>query len=616
MILLFWLINVATLTSGLSLSLQVPQTPLTSEISDNNAYIRHLKWGKVNFLHTTDTHAWYAGHLKQEQYSASWGDYISFVKHMRELADDAGVDLIVVDSGDKHDGNGLSDASSPNGEISMRFFAEMDFDLLSIGNHELYLESSSLQEFDMIMEKYLDNDKYLAANVEILMNGTWTNIGGPANKKYKIFTTKNTNLKVLSLGFLFNFPRYNSLTRVKKVSEVLKESWFINVLRDNPDLHMIIVVGHVPVQLTSSFPELLDIHIAIRRYFPDIPIEYFGGHSHVRDFTIVDENSVALQSGRYCETVGFLSVDYNQTMNHGVKKLVDLKFNRKYIDFNLNSFMTHSKKTSTNFHTDKGLQVSHELTLAREYLNITEVYGYVPHDYLVIDNSYPSKYNLYSFLEESILTRLPNPSNNSRITLINSGSIRYDMYKGEFTKDTMFIVSPFQNKWLCLPSIEYSKVKQVIDLLNHLDYIIASDANGGANDYRMILSPYEKIATNAKLNKSPNVEVNNTFETLNFNPTLGYVTCDDYGCDGDDTPHIPYSSGYDKNPNIVHSEEIFENKTELVDLVLYNFLKPYVAHALDIVNGEPNTEYPFEDYDGLTVGEMLKEYVVENWQNK
>lgn len=39
-----------------------------------------LEWGQINFLHTTDTHGWLEGHLKEQNYGADWGDYVSFTK--------------------------------------------------------------------------------------------------------------------------------------------------------------------------------------------------------------------------------------------------------------------------------------------------------------------------------------------------------------------------------------------------------------------------------------------------------------------------------------------------------------------------------------------------------
>jgi 2',3'-cyclic-nucleotide 2'-phosphodiesterase (5'-nucleotidase family) len=58
-----------------------------------------LAWGQLNFLHTTDTHGWLEGHIREQNYGADWGDYVSFVKQMRKKAKDLDVDLLVVDTG-------------------------------------------------------------------------------------------------------------------------------------------------------------------------------------------------------------------------------------------------------------------------------------------------------------------------------------------------------------------------------------------------------------------------------------------------------------------------------------------------------------------------------------
>jgi 2',3'-cyclic-nucleotide 2'-phosphodiesterase (5'-nucleotidase family) len=31
-----------------------------------------LEWGQINFLHTTDTHGWLEGHIKEQNYGADW----------------------------------------------------------------------------------------------------------------------------------------------------------------------------------------------------------------------------------------------------------------------------------------------------------------------------------------------------------------------------------------------------------------------------------------------------------------------------------------------------------------------------------------------------------------
>jgi 2',3'-cyclic-nucleotide 2'-phosphodiesterase (5'-nucleotidase family) len=73
------------------------------------------------------------GHIKEKNYGADWGDYVTFARHMKHKAGNMGVDLLIVDTGDLHDGTGLSDATNPDGEDSNEVFKELDYDLLTIG---------------------------------------------------------------------------------------------------------------------------------------------------------------------------------------------------------------------------------------------------------------------------------------------------------------------------------------------------------------------------------------------------------------------------------------------------------------------------------------------------
>lgn len=126
---------------------------------------RPLTWGDLQIIHTTDTHTWLPGHLHSDQpepnYSGDWGDFYSFVVGMKDEARRRGVDLLVVDSGDLHDGNGFGDmdpgvkgceisvnpetgdvrlclTSADDRSTSSEFFKKIPYDILSIGNHELY----------------------------------------------------------------------------------------------------------------------------------------------------------------------------------------------------------------------------------------------------------------------------------------------------------------------------------------------------------------------------------------------------------------------------------------------------------------------------------------------
>lgn len=58
-----------------------------------------LNWGEINFIHTSDSHGWLEGHIKERNYGADWGDFVSFIHHMKDQATDKNVDLLLIDTG-------------------------------------------------------------------------------------------------------------------------------------------------------------------------------------------------------------------------------------------------------------------------------------------------------------------------------------------------------------------------------------------------------------------------------------------------------------------------------------------------------------------------------------
>jgi 2',3'-cyclic-nucleotide 2'-phosphodiesterase (5'-nucleotidase family) len=81
----------------------------------------------------TDLKGWVEGHIKEASYSADWGDVYSFIHHMKNKAHSEGRDLLIVDTGDLHDGTGLSDTTTPDGKITDEIFKYINYDLLAIG---------------------------------------------------------------------------------------------------------------------------------------------------------------------------------------------------------------------------------------------------------------------------------------------------------------------------------------------------------------------------------------------------------------------------------------------------------------------------------------------------
>lgn len=70
---------------------------------------RELEWGQINFLQTTDTHGWLEGHLKEQNYGADWGDFVSFTRHMKTKAQQLGVDLLLIDTGKLFQNDAMSE---------------------------------------------------------------------------------------------------------------------------------------------------------------------------------------------------------------------------------------------------------------------------------------------------------------------------------------------------------------------------------------------------------------------------------------------------------------------------------------------------------------------------
>lgn len=566
--------------------------------------LRNLEYGDLNFLHTTDTHGWYLGHLNQKTYSGDWGDFVSFAHHLKELAHEKGHDLLLIDSGDRHDGNGLSDITSPNGARSLPIFIKQDYDLLTLGNHELYLAENSEQEYDIVAAHFKEN--YVSTNVEYLEKDEWV----PLGNKYKYFRTPIHGTRILALGFMFDFARYNEKTRVTSIAEVIRKDWFQEILDKYPaeSVDTIVVVTHVPI--TRDWNELGVLHAELRTHYPETKIEYFGGHSHIRDFVVYDEKLVALQSGRFCETVGFLGVNLNSSSLEASDT-----FTRRYIDFNTDLFLHHTKKESLEaLETKKGNHVKQLIADARKDLGLDDVIGYVNNSNYYMDYvpvSHPK--NLFRLLAKKVLPTLDAEegveTSDERLIIINTGSVRYDLYKGPYTIDTHYIVSPFQNQWVKVTVPKYI-ARQIAPQLNKNGYILAL-AEKQNKEVRSLKPPHQTARDiNNKRNQQP-IDFDGFDEDLDVHVTKlkkGYVTYDDFGNKGDDTPHkavINYPI-----PNVVQSVELdHTDRRAPVDVVFYDFITPNIKEVFE------QLDYPMpevEFYSNHYLGKLLNDYVAKN----
>lgn len=590
----------------------------------DTAPLRDLRPGQVNFLHTTDTHGWHAGHLLEPSYAADWGDYIDFSGRLREKLEADGNDLLLVDTGDRIEGNGLYDASSPRGKYTFDIFKEQNIDLICAGNHELYKATSANDEYNITVPAY--KDSYLASNLDILDPVTGEFV--PLAPKFKKFTTQKQGIQIMSFGFIYNFQRNDNNTRVRPVEEVIKESWFQDAIRDK-DVDLFVVIGHSAVR-SDEFDA---IYKAIRSVKWDTPIQFFGGHFHIRDYRRYDSKAYGLASGRFMETVGFASVSdiRKKSKNSGTEATPT--FFRRYIDNNLYSFYHHSSTNESIFHSAHGKAVSALISKSRSALELDHTYGCAPNDLWMARAPFPSNNSIYTWLNESVLPTLSQSTqhdttapSNPRLILLNTGAIRFDIFAGAFTRDSTYIVSPFTSKMQYLPSIPYGKAKQLLAILNNAGQIFAQATDGEMNPAD--LAPPEQRDRAVRAAAAPKPEVDDTQlqsprteqQILSSKgPTdlqPGYTTRDDAGDDGDDTIHSPID--FFRVPNVVQSTVNPSSSGPIpddmkVDVVFNEFIQPYLLLALRFL-GEVKSDADCKVWGGgKSFTELMAQWISENW---
>ncbi|CAI4039575.1 hypothetical protein SMKI_08G2440 [Saccharomyces mikatae IFO 1815] len=569
-----------------------------------DAQVRDIHIGDINFIHTTDTHGWLGSHLSQANYDADWGDFVAFVEIFREKVSQLSKDVIVIDTGDKRDGNGLSDATWPPGLRSSEIFNMMDYDLLTLGNHELYTAESTILEYRGTSQSTKFKDKYVCSNVEFIEDDGKR---VPFGNKYIKFETPVMKQRVLALSFLFSFQRANNRAIVTPpLQELMEKKWFQSMIEANKeeDVDLIIVFGHLPATDPTE-REMQNIHSLIRKYYPNTIIQYFGGHTHIRDFVWLDSKSTCLQSGRFAETVGFLSINMTNTVEPDSPV-----FTRRYVDFNKKSFKYHLRKLGNDSDvptsTKKGKTISRLVKDLRNELSLNQKLGYIPKTYYVSARPLDSEENLYHLITQKILPNLV-PSKNyepsmSRFMLINTGSVRYDLYKGPFTKDTEYIVMPFNNDWhfITVPLVVASKVESYLNK----GPVIASLGTP---------SSYHKKHHFGAFQKCPFVKDPNLSE--------GYTTEDDFGCHGDDTPHSSQKE-YDI-PNVVQCKDLKNSREEemdplkMVHVIFYTFMELDILNAVNSIINDLSlhmknlTTNDCSHYGGDSTKKLLRDYFAQ-----
>ncbi|SCV70422.1 BQ2448_1816 [Microbotryum intermedium] len=606
---------------------------------------RELPWGEVNIISTTDTHGWLLGHQNREpNYSGDWGDLYSFTQRLKNQARARGVDLLLVDSGDRVDGNGLVDAEPiehVKGYTAMQFFQNMPYDVITTGNHELYRYPVARSVLENLVNHY--GDRFVSSNVDIRITKESSEYFILYGRRYRKFRTE-MGRNVTALGPLFDFKAHAAGIQVQPPGEMIKEPWFFGAIQEEPSFFLL--VGHMSIRSELDSQWSLIVR-AIRAVHPRTPILVFGGHHHIRDCVMVnthalgqDQWSMSIAAGRYMETIGWMSVK-------GIDTNDSLTFKRRFLDQNRATYKFHAGE---DFDTPMGQSISNNLTEVAERFNLTHRYGIAPQSYYLSRHPHNSQQSILNLLTTRVLPLLvtrPDRANPSWVVL-NSGSVRFDIFKGPFTRNDQWIILPFSesgdkfrpwvlttddgippclaNSFLFVPGVKRSVAKKMLAYLNvagehKLTSSSASVSSQSAGDvYEEHRWAKERESLHLEhLHRRAVLQASSASTTSNddidaSSLSIGYVTQDACGGLGDDTLHRPVPSVW--QPVFVATE--FPPSTadgDLIDVVFFDFIQPDILGALNALQNEK--EYASRDVrlfvEGLTANTLMQEYAKREW---
>jgi hypothetical protein len=165
----------------------------------------------------------------------------------------------------------------------------------------------------------------------------------------------------------------------------------------------------------------------------------------------------------------------------------NLTMNRRYLDPNrvtyevrniatLGSFpkriprQYHTHRRNSSFDTSQGREITAGLEALAARFNLSDQFGTAPQDYTLSRDPYPSTGSLLSLMATQVLPTalaINNTRNNiSNIIITNSGGLRFDIYKGPFTKNDQLTASPFTNAFLYIADVPLGVASAVLPALN------------------------------------------------------------------------------------------------------------------------------------------------------
>jgi hypothetical protein len=107
----------------------------------------------------------------------------------------------------------------------------------------------------------------------------------------------------MAFGVIFDFTGNSNASRITKTADLVKQQWFLNALNYTKPIDLFVVIGHNPIRPSAPTSTFGLLYKTIREMRPGIPIQAFGGHTHIRDFYVYDDMTTGLESGKLSDPI-------------------------------------------------------------------------------------------------------------------------------------------------------------------------------------------------------------------------------------------------------------------------------------------------------------------------
>ena len=181
------------------------------------------------------------------------------------------------------------------------------------------------------------------------------------------------------------------------------------------------------------------------------PLRFVTGHSHVRAFRVLDNHSVAYEAGNYLNTVGFASFSYPSNASSSSSS-TSSNFEYRNIDANQVSMASVAGLNSTTpLLTAAGAALQAEIVRVESTLGLNDVLGCAPRTYRTY-LPLSSAESLWRLWTQEVTTQAALGSNASRIVVQSTGALRYDLFSGPVTRNDIWTMCPFEDRYLRVAS--------------------------------------------------------------------------------------------------------------------------------------------------------------------